>query len=239
MADPTLTNYGKGTTNTASATATFGFTATAGRLLVLVLSQGAYRTGVPSGWTEPTGGAQQTYIGFYTYYKIAAGGETSVTYDTSVAQSTAWMVFEFDNVDTATPYDTSAGSYLQDGGTNTLTTSSITPSSGRRLVIAAIGAQNGFNDISNTSGWTNSFTRVDESIVLRANNVSFGDCFMSGLAWRVMDGGSSVSTAATINLVSGSSNAAALAWTIASFKVVGGSSQAPRSMHQFRLRRAA
>lgn len=181
-ADPTLTSSANGTANTSSVNAAFGFTATAGRLLVLSVGADDYNSGNPSGWTLSTGMEQQAFLGAYIWWKIAAGGETSVTYTIGSATGSAWTVMEFDNVD-PTPYDTSNGQFANSNAA-TYTTPTITPSTGRRLLVAQIcGARSPIGTLSDINTWINSFTEAQQSIQTFSATAD-----IISTAWRVVDG---------------------------------------------------
>lgn len=186
-ADPTVTNSGNGTSGTATTNASFGFTATAGRLLLVTVGADDYKTGDPSGYTLSTGMSQQTFLGSYVWWKIASGGETSVSYTIGSASPSAWTVTEFDNVD-ATPYDTSAGQLTATGAT-TYTTPTITPSSGRRLIVAVIGGSRNPPAITDLNTWLNSYAEANQSY---NNSGATGD--ITGMAWLVMDGDGATTT---------------------------------------------
>lgn len=190
-ADPTRTNVATGTGSTATTNASFGFTATAGRLLVVAVAADDYKTGDPSGYTLSTGMSQQVNHGAYVWWKIASGGETSVSYTIGSATNSAWAVTEWDNVDAA-PYDTSAGQNDTSSGTS-YTTPAITPSTGRRLLLAVIGAS-GTVTWTGTSAWTNSFTEQAESF----QNVS-GTRDIVGVASRIVDGDGSTTFSSGAN----------------------------------------
>ena len=180
MADPTLTNSASGTDNVAAVTASFGFTATAGRLLVLTVGSDDYNSGNPTGYTLSTGMEQETFLGSYVWWKIASGSETSVTYNILSAANSCWTVTEYDNVD-PTPYDVSDGQ-LTTGSITSYTTPAIAPSSGRRLLLAVIGGADNTN-FSGLSTWTNSFVEQKESFT----NVSATKDII-GIAMLVVDG---------------------------------------------------
>ncbi len=198
MADPTRTNVNTGTSSSASVTATFGFTATAGRLLVLTVAADDYNSGNPTGYTLSTGMEQEVNHGAYVWWKVADGSETSVGYTIGSATGSAWTVTEWDNID-ATPYDTSAGQSNTGSGTS-YTTPSITPSTGRRLLLAVIGGSATVT-WTGVSGWTNSFTEQAESF----QNVSATRDII-GVGSRIVDGDGSTSFSSGATLDSVGSN---------------------------------
>lgn len=232
MPDPTRTNFASGNSSLASVTATFGFTATAGRLLVMsVFSETTMST--PAGWTVPTGCSQVSARGHYLLYKIAAGGETSVALTMGSADAMAWVLCEFDNVETSSSLDTSNGQLTDSAGT-TYTTPTLTPSTGRRFIVAAIAGARDDESLAGIGTWTNSYAEQAESLYTATSNFSLN----VGMATLAMDGTGSATTSTGITFDSGV--AAQYRYSnIAAFKVSGGSSQsqAPRSMHMARMRR--
>jgi hypothetical protein len=149
-----------------SATTTVNFSAaSAGNLLLLTVAADDYRTtsgaGRPesTGWTLPTGGAQETFLGHYLWYKAAAGGETSVQYTIGTAAPSCWCFAEYSGMDSS-PYDISAGQLAQ-STLQTYTTPAITPTAGERLLVATIGGSAGgaWPSLDRTT-WLNSFVEV-------------------------------------------------------------------------------
>lgn len=187
MADPSLTNSATGTSAVATTTATFGFTATANRLLVLIVGSDDYKTGNPSGYTLSTGCSQQTYLGHYVWWKIAAGSETSVQYTIGSASPSAWIVLEFDNIETSSSLDVSNGQNTT-GGASNYTTPAVTPSTGRRFAIASMGASNTTN-WTGIATWLNSYTEVAESF-----NNSGGTKDIVAAATLALDGDGATTT---------------------------------------------
>jgi hypothetical protein len=161
MSDPVLIQTQTGTSAVATTTATFT-AATAGNLLVLIAAADAYKTGDPSGWTAPTGGAQQTFLGHYMWFKVAAGGETSVAYTIGAATTSAWIVLEFNNV-LASPYDTSNGQLAANSDV-VYTTPAVIPSAGRRLAVATIADSRSAPSTTTQSTWLNGYTEVADLV---------------------------------------------------------------------------
>lgn len=195
MPDPSLTHSASGAANTASPTATFGFTATAGRLLVFVAIGDDYFTTGPSGFTQATliGSGESAWWGMGVWYKVAAGTESSTSYTLGSAVYSAWAVLEYSNVDSS-PLDVTPTKSWASGTVASQASPSITPSAGRRLVVSAIGASSNFDSaISGVSGWTNSFVEARESATAPPSGVMN----FIGIAHRVLDGGSAATTTAT------------------------------------------
>lgn len=211
-ADPTLTNSAEGTASTSSVNASFGFTATAGRLLVLTVGADDYNSGNPSGWTASTGFEQETNLGAYVWWKVADGSETSVTYTIGSASGSAWTVTEYDNIDPA-PYDVSAGQLAGSSGSS-YTTPSITPSTGRRLLLAIIGGSHGTQDFTSIDTWTNSFIETRDSW-----QSTGGARTAIGIAMLVVDGDGSTSFSSGATYTVGVFNAQTRTGQIFSFKV--------------------
>lgn len=214
--------------NTGLATVTANFSAaTAGNLLVLTVAADDYRTtsgsGRPesTGWSLPTGGAQETFLGHYLWYKSAAGGETSVQYTIGSASPSCWCFAEWSGMD-STPYDTSTGALAQSSG-DTYTTPNLTPSSGERLLIATLGASSGgaWTTLDMTT-WLNSFTEVADI----GTTLGSGTRDIQGMASLAVtaNGSTAYSSGATYPNVAQSRTA-----IIASFKVAaaGGATSPP------------
>lgn len=222
MADPTLTNSGTGSATTSSVVASFGFTATAGRLLVLVVISDNYKSGDPSGWTQPSGcGINATsFHGSNMWFKVAAGGETSVTYTIGSAVASLWNVVEYDNID-PTPLDVSNGQF-QNSSVDSYTTPAVTPTTGRRLAVGTYGAS--FGAASTPTGvgtWLNSYTEVKDSVY------GVNPTFWNGIATLVLDG-DGVTTTSTGATMTGSQGPQSRSGLIAVFKVATGSVFVPR-----------
>lgn len=224
-ADPTLTNSAAGTASTSSVNASFGFTATAGRLLVLTVGADDYKTGNPTGYTLSTGMSQETNLGAYTWWKVSAGGETSVTYTIGSASGSAWTVTEYDNVD-PTPYDISAGQFDGSSGAS-YTTPSIAPSTGRRLLLAIMGASHSTVDFTSIDTWTNSFVETRDSW-----QSTGGGRTAIGIAMRVVDGDGSTTFSSGASYTVGGFNAQTRTGEIIAFKVAsgGGGGSAARTL---------
>lgn len=169
--------------NTAQSTATGTLTtpATAGNLIVGFLGSDAYATsGAPSGWTESTGCRQQTFLGSYLWWKVAAGGETGFSKALSPNGTYAWCVAEYSGV-AASPYDISAGQLAQSSA-NTYTTNAITPTSGDRLILAEVGGSHGTVAFTDLTTWLNSFAQVAVGLadISGAHDViGFGELFVT------------------------------------------------------------
>ena len=229
MADPTRTNLATGTSAVATTTATFGFTATANRLLVLVVAADDYKTGNPSGYTAPantsiggTGniGGTSAFLGHYLWYKVAAGGETSVQYTIGSASNSCWAVLEFDSIDSASAFDVAPTATYTQAGATTYTSPTATPSTGRRFVVATIAGTSSVGNglLTGVGTWTNSYTEQADIRTTPASGT--GDEF--GVATLAMDGtgAATTSTGATYE----GSTAQSEASIVAVFKVASSGS---------------
>lgn len=219
MADPTRTNQNSGESNVATTTATFGFTATAGRLLHLVVCADDYKTGDPSGWTLRN--SQQVNCGFYVWEKIAAGGETSVQYTIGSATRSVWTVQEHDNIDTidVTPVGNSDNT-----NSSTVATGNITPSSGRRLLLAFGGTWDSSQPAAPplaTASWTNGFAEIVDRAIASPST----PCVSVSGASLIADynGSTAVTTGATLSQSTTSHATAILAYKV----VTGGINVTP------------
>lgn len=189
MADPAKTNSASGSSALATVTATFGFTATAGRLLVVAVSADDYKTGDPSGYTLSTGAAQQAYLGHYVWWRIAAGGETSVQYSLGGAAPSAWVVAEYSNIEASGSLDVSGGQ-ISTVSNNVYTTPAVTPSTGARFAIASMAAMTATaSTFTGMDTWLNSYVEDAESI----NNTGASREIV-GLASLVLTGNGSSTT---------------------------------------------
>lgn len=162
MTDASLTNSGSGSSALATTNASFGFTATAGRLLCFFYVSDAYKSSDITGFTLPTGGSEETNHGHYVYYKIATGSETAASYTIGGAFNSAWWVGEFDQIQNTSSLDTSAGQLSGSGGAS-YSTATVTPSTGIRVALAFIGASGNHGELQGgMSGWTNSYVEVGD-----------------------------------------------------------------------------
>lgn len=222
--------------NTGLATVTVNFAAAgAGNLLVLTVAADDYRTtsgtGRPesTGWTLPTGGAQQTFLGHYLWYKVASGGETSVQYTIGSPSPSCWCFAEYSGMD-ASPYDTSNGQFAQ-STLQTYTTPAVVPSAGERLLVGTIGGSSGgaWASLDMTS-WLNSFVEIADI----GTTLASGTRDIQGLASLAVtaNGSTAYSTGATYPTVAQSRTA-----IIVSFKVASTSTASHPPLSSFPLRR--
>jgi hypothetical protein len=144
--------------NTASGSAaiTLDTAATAGNTLVVAYAGDGYVTSgnKPSGFTEPSGARQETFLGHYVWYKTAAGGETTLTATPSSSVTFAMLALELSGVGAL---DVSGGQLVATGG-NTYSTPAVTPTAGPRFAVASIGGSNNAAFNTGVGSWTNGFT---------------------------------------------------------------------------------
>lgn len=194
MPDPTLRNNNTGTSSTATTTATFGFTATAGRLLVFMIGSDAYKSSDPTNYILSTNMDQRTNLGHTIWWKIATGAETNVQYTIGAATSSAWIVLEFDNIDPV-PYDISDGHFEASSTSTVYTSPIVATTAGRRLAIASIGGARGdVGDWGSMATWINSYTAAAQVF----NNAAVTNDII-GAAYLVFDGGGTTQGGATLS----------------------------------------
>lgn len=174
----------EGTSAVATTTASFGAATTAGNLIGLAFSSDDYNGTPDTGWFQSTGMEQQTFHGGYLWWRISTG-QTSVQYTIGSATVSSWVLFEWSGVDSS-PYDTSAGQFQQTS-TSSYTTPSITPSTGPRLLIAAMGGSHssGLDMSGDYTVWQNSFTH------LRSSGQAAGVKTPIGVGYRIVTGNGS------------------------------------------------
>ena len=141
---------------------TINFTAaTAGNLLIAVFARSTNSTdGTPSGWTPISGSASGNLDGSW-FYKIAAGGEATITSADGASGNATGNVFEFEGPFAASPLDKTASdsSHLssatktQSSGTTASTTQA------GEFVIAYFAADSGVT-MAGTTALTNDFYKM-------------------------------------------------------------------------------
>jgi hypothetical protein len=207
--------------NTGLATVTINHSAaSAGDLLLLTVGSDDYRTTVGSGRPESTGyalvtnGAQQTFLGHYLWYKTAAGGETSVQYTIGSASPSAWHWERWTGMETTSVLDISDGTFIQSSSTS-MTTPTITPTAGERLIIGTVGFSNSA-DFTGVGTWLNSFTEVGEAFTTVAGT---RDLVGAASLAVTANGSTGYSTGATMT---GTGTPQSRTGIIAAFKVATG-----------------
>lgn len=94
-------------TGTTSKTVPLGFTATAGRVLVIVLGHAAVSTPVSSGWTKHRQALSSGELAFFI--KTAEGGETTFQFTQNGPRPVSYMTFEFGAGTTFSPGGSGTG----------------------------------------------------------------------------------------------------------------------------------
>lgn len=158
----TVVQSAEGTSTLATVTAAFSVTPTNGNVIILAFAADDYNGTPNTGWTQSTGMEQQTYHGGYIWWRIASGGSNSFQYTIGSATNSSWVLLEVSGLD-AVPYDISAGQ-CTNSSAGSYTTPSITPTSGDRFIVAAMGSSASSGDMSaDLTTWLNSFTHIRSS----------------------------------------------------------------------------
>ena len=126
--------------------------------------------GTPAGWTRVTGlPLTSTFDNetFSAFWKVAAGGETSVTFTGSSGNTMTGGVVSYDGVDTGTPMDVSPVTFSSSANSTT-TDISITPVTNGAQIVYVLGQDCTTGtctfSFSTTAGTTGSWTtRVQQS----------------------------------------------------------------------------
>lgn len=174
---------------------------------------------LPSGW-QPiredtfTGGGVNWRVRHA--YKIVAGGD-SYTYTTGGTAFVAGQVCCYDNPDTANPFFTTTSRAAITGSATFGVTGITTPDANMLLVYAALGDQTG--TFSRADGMTE---RTDVDSLTMADVI------------QAVAGATGTKTAT----LTAAANGQAVLMAFRSEPAVGGSTQPPRTMHQFRMRAA-
>lgn len=208
-----LVKSATGTSATATTSPAFGSATTTGNLVVLGFASDDYNGTPDTGWTQSANMEIQGFHGGYIWWRISAG-ETSFSYTIASAVSSAWVLAEFSGCDAA-PYDTSTSSFANTSGTNWPTTT-ITPSTGNRVVVVMVGGSLTTTLAGNYDAWTNSFTAIDSG----GNSTgTTKDC--CGLAYRLVVGDGST-TFSTTGDYTGANTCQSRSGLLISFKEAAG-----------------
>lgn len=181
---PSFFQYATDTgTSSGGITPTFATPATAGSLIIAILksNSGVAWTATSGSWTQLNSGT----TGSQCFYKVAAGGETALSFDDSGATKSdiqSGMIIEVKNVN-AIPIDANAAS------TGTATTPSVTTTQANDLVLSlAVGGSGSFTAVP--SGWT-SIGSVGSSQFVTAAYKTFASAGATGTAAWTSGGGES------------------------------------------------
>ena len=178
-------NQGTATATTA-VTPAFGTATTSGNLIVLSFSADNVISGVGTGWTQSANMSQVGNNASHIWWRISTGQTSfpNITYGSNA--NVAWVIAEFSGVDAA-PYDVSTGQQTATTAVN-YTTPTCTPTTGNRLLVAAIlGSTANLNLSGPYTSWLNSFT----SITAVGTNAVAGDDVCAGFAYRLVTGNGS------------------------------------------------
>lgn len=212
MADPTVSLLASGESATASTVVSFT-AVPAGTLLVLAVAADDYKTGNPSGWSVLASIEGGSFHGQESWYKIANGSETSVTYVIGSATRSAYVLLSADNVDTGTPLDGTPTTQNTNTSLDSYTTPSSSTTSGRRLALALIGGSSSLAPPASVGSWLNSFTGAGVGVTTATPGL------LIGAATLAFDGGGTVSSGATFTAFW---SAQARTGTTAVFRVASG-----------------
>ena len=167
-ATATLENVAEASDNgsNTSKTLTFGWTATAGRLLVLSASWDKEITGLidwPTGeWTQidvlQSGNSTQG-VTAAMYYKIAIGNETSVELSWNESEDISIRVGEYSGIVTTNPLDRSSSAFSTGAVLSQSTGTTAATTQNDELAIALMGSDSG-SDTNTGRSWSNGFTEL-------------------------------------------------------------------------------
>lgn len=164
--DTTQSAQGSGTSGAATATLASG--ATAGNLLIFAVGRSTSHSvggtwGTPTGFSDlPNSGILNGNMGGGYWYKIAAGGETTVTSNgTGEAGNWCAAVVELEGPFDGTPLDKTAEDESNLAATDTSQTSGTTATTAQNdeLGVAIYAADNASN-VTDGRAYTNSFSEV-------------------------------------------------------------------------------
>jgi len=146
--------------NVSSLSASFSTGATTGNLLVVVCATGVNTTlsiTSPSGFSTAISQSGTPSQGIF--YKIAVGGETSITCSFGASATVGVHIYEYSGIDSSSPLDTTGSAT---GSGTAVSSGSITTTNDNNLLFSAIAS--GFNGAgtSTFSSWTNSFVERND-----------------------------------------------------------------------------
>lgn len=175
------------------ASITLNSAATAGNTLIVIYGGDDYVTlaNRPSGFTEPTGARQETFLGHYVWYKVAAGGETTLTATPGSAVPWCMIALELSGVGAL---DVSNGQ-LTATGANTYNTPTVTPTAGARFAVASIGGSLNANFNTGMGSWTNSY--IEQADIATTLGAGTRDNIAAATLSFTADGVTGTSTTAT------------------------------------------
>jgi hypothetical protein len=151
--------------------------ASVGSMLLLFVASDTTKVGDPAGWSVPTGGAQDGAMQLYGWYKVAAGGEDTVTVDLTAAASSAWALLE---ISRAAIVDTSAGQFA-DSSAASYDTPIVSPSGGRRYGVGVVAGRKTSSQTNSITAWSNDYAELADVVQMASTSISLG------VAVRAMD----------------------------------------------------
>ncbi len=209
-----------GTTNgSASIVTSLGSATTSGNT-ILIFVNGAGTITTPSGFTSRS--PQVNIQGLYLFEKLVASGNSSdtPTLTMSGAFNATWQIVEYSGI---TAFDVSSGNNAGFSASVSVTTPSITPTTGARLLVAFVGATADNSTKTWPAGvpnsWTNSF--VGERSDTRLGTAGSGRDSMVG-GWADLSVTANGSTSYSTNATYSPEDTAAPASIIAAYKVTAG-----------------
>jgi hypothetical protein len=189
--------------------ANFSTAATQNNLLIAVCGSGVGSVSItgPSGFSTAKNEAAITTIpGQGIFYKIANGGETSISCASSLNVRLGIQIYEYSGMATSGVLDAVNTTSSSSLGSNTPASGSVTTTSANTLLFAAVT----MNANTSVSSWTNSFTPQ--------GNFSNGGQAGSRLTYAAAD--RSVNLAGTYSTTASAGTNAAWRGQIAAFKIV-------------------
>lgn len=190
-------NAGSVNLNTSIVTSLPGAT-TAGNT-ILIFANGAGTITTPAGFVSRS--QQVSNQGLYLFEKLVASGNATDTPTLTMAgaYNAIWQIVEYPGV---TAFGTSSGNTAGSTGSGVVATPSITPTAGKRLLVAFMGvtatvATQAFS-AGDPQGWTNQFGGQQSTSRLGAASPAGNDSLVSGWAEQVVtaSGSTAYSTAA-------------------------------------------
>lgn len=139
--------------------ATYSPAATAGNLLLMAVNSASFLTGTPSGWTQAA--AIDDFCALYLFYKIAAGGETTVGATLAASDRAGIAIMEYSG-NTATPLDKTATN--KPGGAPSTIASGTTAATTQadELAVACFGSIRVTHPTNTFTTYTNSYAEIAE-----------------------------------------------------------------------------
>lgn len=221
MADPVSTEIAGGLSSTATTTVSLP-AQPAGTLLILSVASDDYRTTSGTGRPESTGwtylNGQQGNLGFYVWWKLTDGTETSVQYRIGSNAASAHTLIAATSIDAAPLGVTNTNASGVVTNLTSHTTAAVTPATGSRwLVVACVGSTG--NSTSGPYTWSGAFAKRSERYVTSGYRPG------TTVGTVLTDGGSSLTS--TITFASATQVNQGMS-VVAAFKVASGTPDPPK-----------